>query len=282
MDFSYATAAAIAMGAVGLGLGTLLGIASQKFAVEIDPKVEEIEEALPGTNEGACGYPSCEACATAIAGGEAPTNACIVGGHEVAEVVAKIMGVGAESAQEQPYPVILCGGGKIESKSLATYIGVENCAAASLAGGGGKACAYGCLGFGDCSRACPFDALSISEDGLPEVDLDKCTGCGVCVEACPRNLIVMRPRSEEVVVACSSLGTAREVKKVCKVGCVACGLCVKVCPVDAITMESNLAKIDPEICNNCGDCIEKCPTKCIISTSILLRQKESLKKAIAT
>jgi len=277
----YVTAI-ISMAGLGLLFAAILVIADRYLMVKEDPRLEEVLEALPGSNEGACGYPSCRSAAEAIVGGEAETNICLVGGQDTAEEVAKIMGKEVARAVDQKYPVILCLGGNKESTYLATYIGVKTCEAAALAGGGGKACLYGCLGFGDCARACPFDALNISEDGLPQVDLDKCTGCGVCVEACPRNLIVMRPRSEEVVVACSSLGTAREVKKVCKVGCVACGLCVKVCPVDAITMENNLAKIDPEICNNCGDCIEKCPTKCIISTSILLRQKESLKKVLAT
>ena len=272
-------AAIISMAALGFLFAAILVIADKYLKVKEDPRLEELLEALPGSNEGACGYPSCRLAAEAIVKGEAETNVCVVGGQDTANQVAKIMGKDS-GIIDQKYPVIMCQGGKEESTYSATYIGVKTCEAADAVGGGGKACLYGCLSFGDCVKSCPFDALHLNDDGLPEVDLDKCTSCAVCVGACPRGLIEMRPREEQTIVMCKSLNTAKIVKQVCKVGCVACGLCVKVCPVEAITMENNLASIDPEICNNCGDCIEKCPTKCIISTSTFVERHELPKEAV--
>ncbi|MEW6409800.1 MAG: 4Fe-4S binding protein, partial [Nitrospirota bacterium] len=133
-----------------------------------------------------------------------------------------------------------------------------------LAGGGDKSCIYGCLGYGTCAVVCPFDAITMTKDDLPEVDLIKCTGCGKCAVACPKKVIEILPLSKQVIVRCHSKDKGSVVKKYCHVGCIACGICVKTCPFEAIVMENNLARIDLDKCRACGLCVTKCPTNAIM------------------
>jgi Na+-translocating ferredoxin:NAD+ oxidoreductase RNF subunit RnfB len=265
MNFSYVIYAVLTMGGVALILGAMLGIASIKFHVEIDPRVLHIIEVLPRSNCGACGFPGCEGAAEAIAKGEASYNTCIAGGHEVAQEVAAILGIEAEEAGVQKVAVVGCGGGSGKVKLRFVYEGIRQCAAANQLIGGPLACNYGCLGFGDCAKACPFDALHMGDDKLPKVDPEKCTACGICVTTCPRGIMKLFPVSSEYVVACNSLDKGNIVRKVCEVGCIGCKICEKACPVDppAIVVQDNLARFDYETCTNCGICFEKCPTKCI-------------------
>jgi Na+-translocating ferredoxin:NAD+ oxidoreductase RNF subunit RnfB len=262
MDLLLITKAILAMGGAGLLIGLLLGVASKKFAVEIDPKVEQIIEVLPGTNCGACGLPGCTAMAAAIAEGRQPVEACVAGGSAVAEAVAKVMGVEACVVTKRVARV-LCQGGAKECSFLADYQGIKTCRGAVLAAGGGKACSYGCLGLGSCVYACSYDAISINEDKLAVVDEEKCTACGLCVTACPKNLFELVVSDKRVVIRCSSKDKGAVVKKICMVGCIACNLCVKVCPLNAITLKDNLAKINYDKCDNCGLCVEKCPMNSI-------------------
>ncbi len=248
------------------GLGLLaslgLGLVSKRFAVEVDPKIEEVERVLPGMNDGGCGYPSCGEFARAVVEGRAPVTGCVAGSEATIKAVAEVMGVEA-TLSEKNVAVVLCKGGKEESKTKFTYRGVEDCKAAVLVSGGDKACPHGCLGLGTCKRVCPFDAVVISEDGLSVIDTEKCTGCGICVKECPRGIIELIPIGKRVSILCRSEEKASEVRKKCEVGCIACEVCVRICPFDAIFMEGNLAVLDHERCRVCGLCIPRCPTHAI-------------------
>lgn len=179
--------ALITMALLGLAFGVGLALASRTFQVNEDPRIEQVLEELPGTNCGACGYGGCRAYAEAVVDGES-VSLCVPGGSEVAEAVAEIMGVEAESVTDRR-AVVHCQGDTDRCGSRARYDGELDCRAAEVTAGGPKACSYGCLGFGTCAKACPFDAITMSEGRLPVIDPERCTACGVCVEVCPRDLI---------------------------------------------------------------------------------------------
>jgi len=249
----------LSMGGIAALLAGGLGYASQHFKVEQDPRVGKVEDALPGANCGACGYAGCASFAEAVVKGEAPVGGCPVGGEGVASDIADIMGADSESS-EKVVAELLCGGGIKETKKEGRYEGIESCKAAHQVNGGEKVCQYSCLGFGDCEAICPFDAIEMSENGLPVIDPDKCTGCGKCIEECPRNILLLAPYTAKNHIRCSSHNTGKTVRKTCEVGCIGCGICARSCPVDAIEMKDNLAVIDYDKCVNCGICAEKCPT----------------------
>ncbi len=101
----------------------------------------------------------------------------------------------------------------------------------------------------------------------PEVDEDKCTACGACVKACPKNIIELRrkgPKSRRIYVNCVNKDKGAVNKKVCKVACIGCSKCFNVCPYEAIEMGNNLAYIDSEKCKLCRKCVEVCPTNAIV------------------
>jgi len=252
--------ALVTLGVLGVLFGIGLYLASRVFHVEVDPRVEKIEEVLPGANCGACGFPGCAALAEAIAEGRAPINACPVGAMAVALRVGEIMGVKVEAA-EKKVAVVKCQGREVGDRYR--YSGPGSCRAAHLLLGGPKECPYGCLGLGDCVRACPFGAITL-KDGLPVVDEEKCTGCGLCAKACPRGIIEILPVSKYVHVLCSSTDSGALVRKYCQVGCIGCKRCEKTCPHGAIKVENFLARIDYEKCVSCGECVKVCPVKCIV------------------
>ncbi|MFW6006436.1 MAG: RnfABCDGE type electron transport complex subunit B [Bacillota bacterium] len=251
--------AILSMGGIAAILAAGLGFASNVFKVEVDERIEEVDEVLPAANCGACGYAGCNSFAEAVVNGEAEVDGCPVGGEEVAEKIAKILGVESKTGTEK-VAQLLCKGGINKTKLDLKYKGIETCKAAATINAGAKSCQYGCMSFGDCVEVCPFDAIELNEQGLPEIDFDKCTGCGKCVDACPRDILVLAPEDAENHIRCSSHDSGNIVRKICEVGCIGCGICAKTCPVDAITMEDNLAVIDYEKCINCGLCAEKCPT----------------------
>ncbi len=251
----------ISLGAMGLLFGSGLAYASKKFAVEVDPRVEAINEALPGANCGGCGFPGCGGLATAIVNGDAPVNACPVGGAETASKIGEIMGIQADAGEKKVAKVI-CKGTCNNAKDKSEYYGIKDCRAAAMVSGGSKSCQYGCLGLGTCVNVCQFGAITI-QDGIAHIDKDKCVACGKCLEVCPKAVIAWKPYSQEVVVECNSKEFGKEVKSKCAVGCIGCKLCVKSCPFEAITFENNLAKIDYTKCTQCMVCVEKCPTKAI-------------------
>ena len=249
----------LTMGAIGLFFSAVISVAYQKLKVEVDPRVEKITDILPGANCGACGFPGCANYAEAIVQG-APINKCSVGGMAVAELIGEIMGIAPEDVVRKVARV-LCQGDNEKALWAGEYMGIPSCAAANLAGGAGKLCNYGCLGFGDCEKACPFGAIKVNARGLAEVDENICTGCGLCVQACPRNVISLEPIDKRVLVLCVSKDPGKISKSSCKVACIGCGLCVKKSP-EGIALENNLAKIiDVEKIND--ESIEKCPTGAI-------------------
>lgn len=254
--------AAAIIGCTGLLIGILLGVAGKKFAVEIDEKEAGVREQLPGNNCGGCGYAGCDALAKAIAAGEAPVNACPVGGGPVAEKIGAIMGVSAD-AGEKKVAFVKCSGTCDKTERKANYYGVDDCRkAAVIPGKSDKKCSFGCMGLGSCVKSCDFDAIHIV-GGVAVVDKDKCVACGKCAKACPNGLIEFVPYSAKTAVACSSKDKGVAVKAACDVGCIGCGICAKQCEFGAVALEGNLAHIDQEKCTGCGKCAEKCPQKII-------------------
>lgn len=258
--------AIILLGIMGVIFGLILAVASKKLAVETDSRVGEILAVLPGANCGACGFPGCSGLAEAIVSGNAPVNGCPVGKGPCAQKIAVIMGIEVDTSVKPKIAQVACQGGKAERVDRFYYMGVSDCAAAQMLNGGPKLCEFGCLGLGNCVRACKFDAISINENSLPEVDPKKCTGCGACVKACPRSLVKLIDDGARAMVLCKSHNKGPDVRKACKVGCIGCGICAKNCPVQAITVSDFLAEVNPDLCTGCGICVQKCPMKTIKMT----------------
>ncbi|MDY5845454.1 MAG: RnfABCDGE type electron transport complex subunit B [Bariatricus sp.] len=262
MNITGILIAALIVGGTGLFIGVFLGVAGKKFAVEVDETEQAILEALPGNNCGGCGYAGCSGLAAAIAKGEAPHNRCPVGGAPVAEKIAAILGTDAGETVRQT-AFVKCAGTCGKAKQVYEYTGIEDCVMASqMQNGGSKGCSFGCLGFGNCVKACQFDAIHVV-DGIAVVDPEKCKACGSCVSACPKRLIEIVPYEQKHLVHCSSRDKGKDVMSVCSVGCIGCKMCEKVCEFGAVTVIDNIAHIDPQKCTNCGKCAEKCPKKII-------------------
>ena len=255
--------AAAVVGILGILIGIFLGIASEKFKVEVDEKEILVRNELPGNNCGGCGYAGCDALAKAIAAGQAEVGACPVGGASTAEKIGAIMGVAGGTA-EKKVAFVKCKGTCDKTKVQYNYYGVDDCKKVSVVPGAGeKACTYGCMGYGSCVKACAFDAIHVV-DGVAVVDKEKCVACGKCVAACPKGLIQLVPYSAKHLVQCSSHDKGKDVKAACQAGCIGCTLCTRQCESDAIHMDNNLAVIDYDKCTNCGKCAEKCPAKVIL------------------
>lgn len=252
------------VGGVGLLISIFLSIFGNVFKVEVDEKEEAVLSELPGNNCGGCGYAGCANLAEAIAKGEAPVNACPVGGAPVAEKIASIMGQDAGSGVKM-VAYIKCAGTCEKAKNNYDYTGINDCImAASVPGAGPKICDFGCMGMGSCVKACQFGAISIV-DGIAVVDKEKCTSCGMCVKTCPNKLIELIPYDAAVVVSCNSKEKGPQVMKACSAGCIGCGICAKNCEAGAITVTDFIAHIDQDKCTGCRVCQEKCPKKVILN-----------------
>ena len=253
--------AILVLGVLGLIFGVGLAVASKKLAVAENPKLEEVQHLLPGSNCGACGNPGCFGFAENLISGKSQVEGCRVCSDESREQIAAVLGL-ALVKQNKKIATLHCNGGlKVKDKYL--YNGVNDCIAANLVLGGQKACVFACLGFGTCVKACPFGAISMSIEALPVVDKVKCRSCNKCVLACPKKLFSLVAVNNTVYVACSSHDLGKEVKHVCPVGCIACKLCEKACKFDAIHVIDNLAVIDYHKCTSCQDCVKVCPAKTI-------------------
>jgi len=260
--------AALSMLGLGMLFALALGIANMKLHVEDDPRVTQVDDALPGVDCGACGFASCHAYAEGVVLEGQEVNLCVPGGGEVAKLLADLMGVEPLTVGYK-IAVVHCGANQSTRKRKGDYQGISTCLASSITTGGDVACPYGCLGLADCVVACPFDAIEMV-DGLPTVFPEKCTACGKCVTACPRDLISIRdydPEKGLVAVACSSRDKGKDVKQVCPLGCIGCMICVKKGPEGVFSVADNLSSMDYEKfegTEQCQDIIQKCPTNCII------------------
>lgn len=263
MSITGIIAAAVVVGLVGIFVGLFLGVAGLKFKVEVDEKEEAVLAALPGNNCGGCGFAGCSGLAAAIAKGEAAVNACPVGGEPVGNAIAAIMGVEAESS-EKMVAFVHCQGDCDKANQDYDYSGIEDCRMMSFVPGGGpKSCNSGCMGYGSCVKACPFDAVHVV-NGVAVVDKEKCKACGKCIAACPKNLISLIPYTSKTEVLCKSTDKGPVTMKACSVGCIGCGICVKNCPSQAVAVTEFHAEIDQSKCTGCGACVEKCPKKAIV------------------
>jgi Na+-translocating ferredoxin:NAD+ oxidoreductase RNF subunit RnfB len=249
---------------VGLTFGALIALANKKMRVWEDPRIDEVEDILPGANCGACGYAGCRAFAEKVIAGEEPPATCTVMSEGEREDVADLLGVSAGEAAKV-VARLMCAGGSDVAVQQADYFGIESCSAAVAVGGGGKGCAWGCVGLADCAVSCDFDAIVMSETGLPVVDPELCTACGDCVEACPLGLFELLPLDHHLIVQCKSLLQGDAAEEVCAVACNACGRCAVDAPDDLIEMKDGLAVIDyskAELENK--DAIARCPTGAIV------------------
>lgn len=248
----------------GAVFGAALALASKVFAVKKDPRAEEIGEILPGANCGGCGYAGCAALAEAIAKGEAKTSSCIVGGDEIAEKVAAIMGVSSAEKPVRKRAQVMCSGTSELALKKYVYEGAADCHAAAKLGGGSKLCPNGCIGLGSCVAVCPFGAIEI-KDGIAAVNYEKCRGCGLCEKTCPKHIIKLIPYDAHQWVGCMSVDNGKITRSYCQVGCISCRLCEKNCESGAIHVNDFVASIDYDKCTNCRVCVEKCPRKIIWS-----------------
>ena len=271
---------------LGLLLSLVLYLVAKKFKVEEDPRIDEVEKVMPGANCGGCGYAGCRAFAdAAVKAGNLDNNFCPVGGNEVMKKVAGILGY--EVKEKAPMvSVVRCNGTCENRPKVNTYDGALSCRVKASLYSGDTACAYGCLGCGDCVSACTFGAIVMNPlTGLPVVDESKCTACGACVKACPKGIIELRnkgPRSMRMYVSCMNRDKGPAAKKECLAACVGCGVCAKVCTHDAITVENNLAYIDYNKCKLCRECEAMCPTGAIHGVNFPKPlDKETLKARVA-
>ena len=269
---------ALLLASLGMLASLVLYFVSRRFRVYEDPLIAEVEELLPAANCAGCGSPGCRSFAEKLVSSEDISDLfCPVGGNEVMKQVAEALG--KEVSEKDPTVAVIRCQGSCEVRPKTTeFQGPGSCAISALIYSGETDCQYGCLGDGDCVAVCKFDAMYMDEaTGLPVVITDKCTSCGICVEACPRDIIEMRPKKKrdlKIFVGCLNEEKGGFAKKACSVACIGCSKCYDACPKDAILIENNLAYIDPEVCTLCRKCVPVCPTHSIIETNFPPRKEK--------
>ncbi|MHC4842628.1 MAG: RnfABCDGE type electron transport complex subunit B [Planctomycetota bacterium] len=257
--------AGLIMLGLGGGFALVLLIASIKLKVEVDPKIEQVQDTLPGLDCGACGFAGCSQYAKAVIENPELIGKCAPGAAETADKIAVVLNLQISESGAPKRPIVRCRAHTPDRTYYGNYEGIPSCTAANALANV-QACKFGCLGLGDCTRACKFDALHVI-DGLATVDYVKCTGCGACARTCPRHLIEMVPFTHEhiMTVACRNREIGKTTRSMCKVGCIGCGLCVKQC--DLFSLENNLANIDfakYSANEQTEAAMNKCPTSVII------------------
>ena len=228
--------AALFMTGLGIVLAAILAFANRRLAVYEDPRITEVDDLLPHANCGACGKPGCSQFAEAVVAKEVDPGRCTVNSADMNQAIADLLGV--EVIQhEKVVARLACAGGTHVAYTRARYTGLQTCRAAAVAGGGGKGCAWGCIGLGDCEAVCEFDAIHMNGFSLPVVDDDRCTACGDCVEVCPKKLFSLQPLSHHLWIACNNHDQEDEATAHCDVVCTACGDCVEVCPKKLFSLQ---------------------------------------------
>ncbi|MBU1099151.1 MAG: RnfABCDGE type electron transport complex subunit B [Bacteroidetes bacterium] len=262
MDVTLLMIALATMGGLGFIFAGGLAIADRKLRVEENPLIGKINEILPNANCGACGKAGCYDFAVSLVDGKADPSGCPVGGEDTAQDVAMLLGIEAGTANKM-YPRILCHGGNADAvRKMADYYGPLSCSAMDLVSGGDKACYYGCLGGGDCVVACPFGAMIMTDDGLPTVIEELCTGCSLCVTACPRDIIEMHPADRNVFVFCKNHDDPKTSKAVCSVACLGCGICARKSD-GGVEMDNFLGVINYDALDESKIPFDKCQTGAI-------------------
>ncbi|HKG91990.1 MAG TPA: (Fe-S)-binding protein [Gemmatimonadaceae bacterium] len=254
----------VILGGVGLTFAVLIAVANRRLRVWEDPRVDAVAGMLPQANCGGCGFPGCRAFAEHVVAGKAQPAGCTVMDADGVAAVAAYLGVDAGSARKR-VARLLCAGGSDVAAQQAQYRGLSSCAAAASVAGGGKGCPWGCLGLADCAAACAFGAIRMSGTGLPVVDPDKCTACGDCVEACPKELFTVMPLGHRLLVQCRNLVAGDQVLDVCRVGCTACGRCVVDAAPGLISVASGVAVVDYDRIDAADPAaVARCPTTSIV------------------
>ena len=268
----------ILLSLLGVLAALVLYLVSKRFYVYENPLISEVEELLPGANCAGCGLPGCRSFAEELVEADDLSDLfCPVGGNDVMKLVSEALR--KEVVEKDPtVAVVRCQGSCEVRPKTSEYQGPRSCAISALIYSGETDCQYGCLGDGDCVEVCQFDAMYMDETtGLPVVVTDKCTSCGMCLDACPRDIIEMRPKHKrdlKIFVGCLNEEKGGIARKACSVACIGCSKCMDICPKDAISMENNLAYIDPAICTLCRKCVDVCPTDSIIETNFPPRKKK--------
>lgn len=243
MNFSSLMVASGFMAVLGVALAGMLAFANRKLYVFEDPRIAEVEDLLPKSNCGACGQAGCRAFAEKVVAGEIVPAQCTVSSPEQRNDIADLLGVNAGSV-ERRVARLACAGGRHVAFLRARYAGHDSCRAAAVVSGGGKECAWGCLGLADCMKVCSFGAISMDIHGLPVIDADKCTGCNDCVEICPKGLFSLELVSHQLWVACKSRADGDTAEAACEVACTACGKCVADASPKLMTLANNLATVN--------------------------------------
>jgi RnfABCDGE-type electron transport complex B subunit len=256
---------------LGVLSALILYFVAQKFKVYEDPRIDETEAILPGANCGGCGFPGCRGLAEALVDRDDISNLyCPVGGAATMKSAADHLGKSAP-AKDPEIAVVRCNGTCENRPATTRYDGAPSCAVVAATYGGETGCTFGCLGRGDCTVVCAFDAIHMDPaTGLPRIDEDKCTACGKCVKACPKILIELRkkgPRGRRIFVGCMNRDKGGIARKACSVACIGCGKCMKACAFEAITLANNLAFIASDKCRLCRKCVPECPTAAIAETN---------------
>jgi len=264
MQLGTILAAVATLGALGLFFGALIALVHRRFHVWVDPRVEAVTALLPGSNCGACGFAGCANFAEGLIGGAAQPATCTQLTEDDAQTVADYLGVAVGEANRR-VARLLCGGGCTAAPQQAEYRGLQTCRAATAVAGGGKSCRWGCLGLADCAVACDYDAIYMNNEALPVVIPERCTACGDCVEACPKDLFVLMPAAQKLIVQCRSPLEGQQVEALCSAACNACGKCVLDAAPGLIRIVNGLAVID--YANNelaAPEATARCPTGAIV------------------
>jgi len=272
----------ITLAALGVVAAIILFLASKRFMVIEDPRIDQVEEILPATNCGGCGLPGCRAFAEALVKADDISSMnCPVGGASTMSKISQLLGKQAGDSKPK-VAVVRCSGARSHRPQTSQYQGAASCAVASALFCGETGCSHGCLGLGDCVVSCKFDAMYMDKvTDLPVINENNCIACGACVTACPKKIIEMRlkgPKGRRIFVSCINKDKGAVARKACSVACIGCSKCQKVCPHDAIVIENNLAYINYEKCKLCRKCTSECPTGAILEINFPARQQKAEKE----